>query len=85
MINPSTVSIAKTKVTMDLIPSKAQPSSLELVATVLPNDLMRIHIAEKTPFENRIRYEATDVLMPGTMYCVFVIGRVFCRTRIVNY
>ena len=70
VIDPTTVNVAENKVTADLIPSREQPSSLELVATVLPNDLMRVHIVEKTPYMNRVRYEATEVLMPSLILII---------------
>ena len=83
MVDPSTVLVSENRVTADLIPSRVQPSNLELVATVLPNDLMRVHIIEKTPYSNRVRYEATEVLMPGLLFFFFMMGRVFQGTSII--
>ena len=77
VIDPATVSVTENRVSCDLIPSKVQPSNLELVATVLPNDLIRVKIVEKTPYEGRVRFEATDVLMPGMVILCFLIYRVF--------
>ena len=51
-----------------LVPSKHQTTDLEMIVRVLPNDLMRVHIAEKNPLNGRTRYEATDVLMPGLCF-----------------
>ena len=48
-----------------LVPSREQTTDLELVATILPNDIIRIHIVEKTPLNGHERFEATDVLIPG--------------------
>lgn len=84
MVDPSTVSVSENRVTADLIPSKTQPSSLELVATVLPNDIMRVHIIEKTPYSNRVRYEATEVLIPGIFLVFFVMYRIYQGAGIVN-
>ena len=53
------------KLVATLIPSREKTTDLELVATILPNDIIRIHIVEKTPLNGRERFEATDVLIPG--------------------
>lgn len=58
-----------------LVPSKPQTTDLEMIVRVLPNDLMRIHIAEKDPLNGRARYEATEVLMPGTCFVVVIPSR----------
>lgn len=77
VIDPSSVTVSENKVVAGLIPSRVQPSNLELVATILPNDLIRVHIVEKTPFEGRVRFEANEVLMPG-LVCIFLFHyRVF--------
>ena len=50
-----------------LVPSRPQTTGLELVATVLPNDLFRVHVAEVSPLNGKKRFEAYDVLMPGVL------------------
>lgn len=71
VIDPSSVTISDNKVIAGLIPSRVQPSDLELVATILPNDLIRVHIVEKTPLEGRVRFEADEVLISG-LVCSFL-------------
>lgn len=48
-----------------LIPSVSQTTDLEMIIRFLPNDLIRVHIAEVSPLNGRQRFEATDVLVPG--------------------
>ncbi len=50
-----------------LVPSRPQTTGLELVTTVLPNDLFRVHVAEVSPLNGKKRFEADDVLMPGVL------------------
>ena len=58
-----------------LVPSKQQTTDLEMIVRVLPNDLMRVHVAEKNPLNGRTRYEATDVLMPGVFFASSITRR----------
>ena len=48
-----------------LLPSKHQVTDLEMSVQVLPNDLIRVHVLEQHPYQDRHRFEATDVLIPG--------------------
>ena len=40
-----------------------------MIIRILPNDLIRVHIAEVNPLNGRQRFEATDVLIPGWYIC----------------
>ena len=66
-VNPESVKMVGNKLLATLVPSKEQTTDLELVATILPNDLIRIHISEQNPLNGRRRFEATDVLIPGML------------------
>ena len=61
------------KLLATLVPSREQTTDLDLVATILPNDLIRIHISEQNPLNGRRRFEATDVLMYYKLLLSYVL------------
>ena len=73
-MNPESVKMVDNKLLATLVPSKEQTTDLELVATILPNDLIRLHVSEQNPLNGRHRFEATDVLIPGML--LFLIGHI---------
>ena len=63
-IDPSSVKVEENHLSALLLPSVHQTTDLEMIIRILPNDLIRVHIAEVNPLNGRQRFEATDVLIP---------------------
>lgn len=50
-----------------------------MIIRILPNDLIRVHIAEVNPLNGRQRFEATDGFDSRLVYLLFVSYRVHQR------
>lgn len=79
-MDPASVKLEGMHLTAILLPSKQQTTDLVMTVRILPNDLMRLHVAEKDPLDGRVRYEATEVLMPGRSYKTYLTSRTHQRT-----